>query len=140
VGVACSRCGGPVRPHSTTGICTRTDECRKAHQRAQGKRWRSRNPEAYRALRNKHRAKVYGLTHGEVEAMLASQGGRCSICECRIDLSAAIDHDHDTGQVRGLLCPKCNTALGLLDDNPERMERAASYIRRNRHGRLSLAA
>lgn len=49
----------------------------------------------------------------------------------------AIDHCHKTGQVRGLLCTNCNTAIGLMKDSPERLEAAASYIRNSRYDIVS---
>ena len=81
--------------------------------------WRKRNP-------------GYGLTAGDVIAMLAAQDGGCAICGHKPDSTSdrrlAIDHDHETGRVRGLLCYRCNTAIGLLGDDPERLRRAADYL------------
>lgn len=62
--------------------------------------------------------------------MYDSQMGLCSICqkpECNIKL--AVDHDHETGKVRGLLCKRCNMAIGLLDDDPHVVTRAALYLK-----------
>ena len=58
--------------------------------------------------------------------MVARQDGRCAIC-CATE-ARHIDHDHDTGQVRGMLCFRCNAALGQLDDSPDRLRRAADYL------------
>ena len=72
----------------------------------------------------------YGLTRGEYEA-LAADG--CHICG-RKDTDTprvgklAVDHDHVTGEVRGVLCWMCNTALGKFEDDPERLRRAADYL------------
>ena len=75
----------------------------------------------------------YGMTNAAYDAMLASQGGVCAICKgCEPDRRRsrlAIDHCHVTGHIRGLLCSRCNTALGLFGDNIPALEAAVSYLR-----------
>ena len=66
--------------------------------------------------------------------MLRGQGGVCAICK-RTETNPrydhlGVDHDHNTGQVRGLLCSMCNQALGMLSDSPEILEEAVAYLRR----------
>lgn len=73
----------------------------------------------------------YGMTPGDYEALLEAQGGACAIC--RGPQSAKyrvfdVDHDHATGRVRGLLCRRCNTGLGYLENEGYR-ESALSYLR-----------
>lgn len=83
--------------------------------------------------RENHLARKFGLTSADVDALVASQGGCCAIC--RRDSGNApwsVDHDHETGAVRGVLCSRCNTGLGLFADNPEWLEKAADYIRTSR--------
>lgn len=71
----------------------------------------------------------YGLTPEAHGAMLQRQGGVCAICKRPpSDRGLFVDHDHDTGTVRGLLCPACNTALGLLGDNLAGLLSAVSYL------------
>lgn len=74
----------------------------------------------------------YGMTIEDYDLMLANQGGRCAICESgdsgRKGARFAIDHNHETGVIRGLLCRACNTGLGLLNDDPERIRNAAKYL------------
>jgi hypothetical protein len=62
--------------------------------------------------------------------MKDAQGGLCAICqrEEAVVGRLVIDHDHATGRVRRLLCNRCNLALGLLDDDPTRLEAAAAYL------------
>ncbi|MCP2342614.1 endonuclease domain-containing protein [Actinomadura rupiterrae] len=76
----------------------------------------------------------YGITERQADALLARQGGICVIC-----LSAAgvhVDHDHDTGLVRGMLCFKCNNGLGQFEDEVGRVEGAAEYLEgRSSHSR-----
>ena len=63
--------------------------------------------------------------------MFDEQGGRCKICgvhQSEIKRSLCVDHDHETGKVRGLLCGKCNTAIGLFGDNRELVKLAFEYL------------
>lgn len=70
--------------------------------------------------------------------MMAQQDGRCAICNessswnRREGHRLPIDHDHESGRIRALLCHPCNQALGLMRDDPERLRAAASYIERYR--------
>ena len=68
----------------------------------------------------------YGITSEEKKAMEEIQGGRCSICHLVFPL--CIDHNHKTGEVRGLLCRQCNIGIGLLQDNPEILLEAYKYL------------
>lgn len=80
------------------------------------------------------RMKRYGLNREELENRLAIQNGLCAICQTSITLeqpaTAHIDHNHETTVIRGLLCNSCNRGIGLFKDEPERLERAAVYLRR----------
>jgi hypothetical protein len=73
----------------------------------------------------------FGLTEADFAAMTLAQGGVCAIC-LRLprapDTRLCIDHDHDTGQFRGLLCRSCNGALGLLGDDVSAVQRAVAYL------------
>jgi hypothetical protein len=73
------------------------------------------------------KARKYGLTVEQVEAMKEAQGGACAICECRL-VSQCIDHDHRTGSVRGLLCFSCNVGIGHLRDDPRILRAALAYL------------
>jgi hypothetical protein len=79
--------------------------------------------------RKSHLKRKYGLTLDAFEALLASQGGGCAICG-RIDADN-VDHDHVTGRVRGILCFKCNVAIGLLDEDWSRANSASAYLDRD---------
>lgn len=74
--------------------------------------------------------KTYGLTSEQYDALLAFQGGRCAICRgAPKSQRLAVEHDHKTGEVRGLCCSKCNhEALGALHDDPEFAWRAFVYL------------
>lgn len=73
--------------------------------------------------------RLYGLTVADYDDLVAAQDGRCRICgEPPARGRLVIDHDHETGRMRGLLCDECNTVLGLADDNPGRLRAAAEYV------------
>lgn len=75
-------------------------------------------------------ARKFGVTVSWLVETLARQGGTCAICKatCISGRALAVDHDHDTGQVRELLCANCNRALGLLRDSPTVAAAAAVYL------------
>ncbi|MFF2851711.1 endonuclease VII domain-containing protein [Streptomyces sp. NPDC058001] len=86
---------------------------------------------ACRAERNRisYFRRKYGLTPAELDHMIAEQRGICCIC---LDAPAAhVDHCHETGSVRGVLCFSCNAALGHLKDRPDAIRRAAAYLEGN---------
>jgi hypothetical protein len=76
----------------------------------------------------------YGLTDGQFEDMWIAQDGRCAICRTELVRtgmkSCNIDHCHNTGRVRGILCRGCNWGVGILGDDPDRLEAAARYLRK----------
>lgn len=70
--------------------------------------------------------KKYGLTLADVETLKKQQNGCCAICTKKTKLH--VDHDHKSEEVRGLLCNRCNLALGLFDDDSDRLMIAATYL------------
>lgn len=100
-----------------------------------GRAWRQRNPSIVR----RHNLKRWGLTPEAYESMLAGQGGVCACCgkpESAVHAGKvrhlAIDHDHATGKIRGLLCSHCNLALGHTKDDPERLQKLIQYLAERR--------
>src|SRR6266704_804092 len=74
---------------------------------------------------------VFNVTQDEVDALWVAQGGKCAVCQRPIKLDSpatCLDHDHDIGVLRGLLCFLCNRALGLLQDDVERVKAARAYL------------
>ena len=75
----------------------------------------------------------YGMTMQEYKHMLALQGGVCAICRQPENegykRNLSVDHDHETGQVRGLLCHQCNTGIAKFYDDPKRLVAAARYLK-----------
>lgn len=96
----------------------------------------------------KSRARAHGMTLADYQARVAEQDGKCAICRREETARGStgrirrlgIDHDHTTGEVRGLLCHACNVALGLLNDDPELLEAAAGYLRSAARRRVRLVA
>jgi hypothetical protein len=77
---------------------------------------------------------TYGLTVEDYDALLASQNGKCAICGSEFADKRVgflhVDHDHETGEVRGLLCSSCNRGLGFFKDDPNLMRRGIEYLER----------
>lgn len=96
--------------------------CYNTWQRAYTKRIRS--PKYYKTVDLKRR---YGLGLNDYEHMLADQDNACAICKREVTL--VVDHNHMTKQVRGLLCGRCNRALGMIEENPELADELAVYLR-----------
>lgn len=106
------------------------------YQKEWQRRDRKKNPERYRFVRLKS---VYGISKIEFEKLLEFQNNRCALPFCNkllIGRDVCVDHDHETGEVRGLLCQKCNRALGFFK-NVDALGQAAYYLK-NPPYRLSL--
>ena len=81
--------------------------------------------------RNDRLQRQYSITEEVYNAIYTKQQGRCSICNChQYYQRLAVDHDHKTGMVRGLLCTNCNRGLGRFFDSAIRLTAAAAYITR----------
>lgn len=82
-----------------------------------------------------HIKRTYNLTPEEYHTMYEKQGGLCQVClNPQTNKKLSIDHCHQTGKVRGLLCTSCNLALGKLKDDPEIIKSLLLYVR---HHKLS---
>lgn len=95
----------------------------KARLAEERKAYRQENKEKSREYDLK---RFYGITIAEYEIMVREQNGLCGICKKPSKL--VVDHDHDTGKVRGLLCNNCNTAIGLMKDKAVSLIDAATYL------------
>jgi hypothetical protein len=111
----CRTCG-EIKPHSvwhrnataSDGLSTRCKACRAIQGRGD------------------HLKRKYGITEVERDELIASQMGIC--CICLAAPAAHVDHCHETGRVRGVLCFSCNAALGQFKDRPDAIRRAAAYV------------
>lgn len=137
----CPRCTERPAEEARSGYCTQCSNEKAAEWRTQNrakhnataKSWRERNPEKVKESKRKRaRTEVlrrHGLTESRYAEMLVEQNGCCAICSVPpVEEVLHVDHDHETGEVRGLLCRPCNTALGLMQDIPERLIAAAGYL------------
>lgn len=95
------------------------------------------NPENQEKQWERKLLRNYSMTPTEFNALWDSQDGRCAVCKVpleprgRTKKSAAVDHNHATGKVRGILCRGCNTGIGNLRDDPEILTAAVEYLVRN---------
>lgn len=103
--------------------------------------WRRNRREVYRAARQRGGLRKYGITLEQYQGMAQRQGGLCAICKrpeatkaCGVTRELAVDHDHETGAVRGLLCHKCNTLLGSVSDDVSILEAAIAYLEKSKGG------
>lgn len=98
------------------------------------KKSRKENPERHHINDRKLALmKNYGVTVGQYDSMFASQGGLCAICSKPEKAKRGylcVDHDHSTGMVRGLLCYRCNAALGQVGDSVDVLTKMIEYLSR----------
>lgn len=150
----CTRCNGTERnSQNKCLVCARVYQKRKREKwsesdkernREYTRKYRIKNKDAlnekdrttYPARVDKRRAsnvrRKYGITWEEYERMLTEQAGACAICS-RTDPGRRkgvmlVDHCHATKKVRGLLCHRCNAALGMFGDDPEVIKKAMEYV------------
>ena len=85
--------------------------------------------------RDTHILSKYGLSREAYDSMVSDQNSKCAICgraaEDCVHRVLVVDHCHDTGRVRGLLCNKCNGGIGLLGDTVDAVEKAVAYLRKS---------
>lgn len=70
----------------------------------------------------------YNITLEEYRKLLEGQNGVCKICGKSDSKALSVDHSHITGEIRGLLCQKCNSGLGMFNDSPELLNKAIEYL------------
>ncbi len=103
--MACLLCGAERKARSDAIYCTRKCATKAANLRLN-----------------------YGLSAQDYRHIIDRQGNACAVCHARFDITKiVVDHCHETGQVRGLLCSQCNVALGMLGEKPERIHALAQY-------------
>lgn len=150
----CSRCGQEkpvlafnVRVESHDGrqpLCRLCEKERRKGYRAKNRaerlekerQWRAANPELMRLYkRREHLKRRYGISMEDYDLLFRSQEGRCAICgkqrpQWPHQDHLKVDHDHNTGAVRGLLCQPCNVAIAVLGDCAQGVRKALDYLER----------
>jgi len=124
----------PSTPNATEKRCTRCGETKKIDSFYKEKRNRdgrmSHCIECFGLKQtNTHRQSKYGITTADYKAMVEAQGGRCKVCDQEAKL--VIDHCHRGGQVRALLCDRCNRLLGIADDSQDLLVRAVEFLKQH---------
>jgi hypothetical protein len=91
---------------------------------------RLRKPRSYEQRKKEWLKSLYGMTVEDYNSLLNSQNEVCAICSqpCKTKKGLAVDHNHITGKIRGLLCANCNGAIGMLQEDPDIIEKAKQYI------------
>jgi hypothetical protein len=101
------------------------------------KKWSTSNPEkAHLSQRQRNLKQRFGVDLEWYEEQFKKQNYSCAICKSKTNKTTgdrqfwnfSVDHCHDSGKVRGILCNNCNRALGLFQDNPEVLRKAAEYV------------
>ncbi len=102
----------------------------KEHHIRKTREWQLSHPEKRKEIQERYRQKKYGISDEDLNRLTQKQNGVCVICNQQQirGKKLDIDHDHKTGRVRGLLCRKCNTALGSFKDSPEVLRSAIAYL------------
>lgn len=125
----CTGCGKRKRRASFIGSKSR-QPCKSCDRKAK----RKVTAEGGRP-KQAHHLRKYGLTREDYAEMLAAQDGVCALCDNPETMTRegavrllAVDHDHETGAVRALLCARCNAGLGNFDDDPVALRAAALYL------------
>jgi hypothetical protein len=96
------------------------------------RKYKSKHPERVQAAQRK---RIYGMGSKGFDEFVKQQGGGCAICGNQdwAGHTPHVDHDHVTGNVRGILCRLCNTALGMIKDNPKTALAMATYLEKHGH-------
>ena len=124
------------RRSKSGGFMSRCKSCR----REECKIWRKRRPDYERNRylgneqyhREKHLKKKYSITLSDYDALFKAQHGKCAICDKKQKRVFDVDHCHQTGVIRGLLCSNCNRTIGYANDNIQVLLNAAKYLRKLR--------
>jgi hypothetical protein len=110
------------------------DPEKRARTLANKKAWQAANPEKAREIAMAGQLKTkYGLTRADYKALVDGQAGVCAVCSGPPPTGKrlVVDHNHETGKIRALLCSSCNIMIGHSQERPEALEAGAAYLRRH---------
>lgn len=118
---------GPCRRKSARKYAQKMRVIAPDRQKANSLKWRQSNPDKWLSSSLRTR---WGIDLAAYERKMVEQRGTCAICKkpCKSGKRLAVDHDHSTNQLRGLLCTNCNTAIGSLSDSSDLCRKAAEYL------------
>lgn len=122
----------PKRAGYKDGIRPHCIDCRKKYENENFHKHKHKRPYNYEYHRNDKLQRTYGISYAEYLTMLEAQCNGCAICGTTSTgkrKAFAVDHNHETGKVRGLLCSNCNTGIGNLREDEGIMLRAIEYLR-----------
>lgn len=105
-------------------------ECKPCWQERTNSYLQGETREKYLKIRrNRHLVKKYGITLEQYEKMFTEQDRKCGICGKENErVSLAVDHDHGTGKIRGILCENCNRGIGMFKHQTELLDKAKQYL------------
>lgn len=134
----------PVRREKARLRCKRYRERDPEYHRERARLWRAANPNykyANQKTKNResHLRRNYGITQEQYQELYDAQGGKCAIRGCGGD-AAHIDHNHNNGKIRELLCSRCNQALGLARESKEILSGMIVYIEKHSEDGTGLGA
>lgn len=120
-------CKDRSRPN---GLNHRCKPCNRTHVQEIAVRQKQQMGKAeYRKLRRKWELPhYYGITAEQYTSLVEQQNNQCAICGKNPETYLAVDHCHRTGKIRGLLCRRCNSAIGLFDENQTTIRNALQYL------------
>lgn len=123
-------------PRAQCQDCTKVEDStyRKGIGKEVKRQWKANNVDKVKASGKRTGWKRIGIDPVLAEAYYLSHDGKCEICGLieNSGRALAMDHCHKTGKIRGMLCQKCNIALGHFKDSPEVMLRALAYLKNSR--------
>jgi hypothetical protein len=151
IGKPCKKCGNTERYISGNKPCVNCTKRSSKSRWEEGKttEWKQKkkdqvnayNRRRYHSLTLEEKKKrnrsqqvaLYGLTLDQYDDMILNQNGLCALCGCPETnpkkFNMCIDHDHNTGKVRALLCDRCNRGIGSFGDNIDLLEKAVLYLK-----------
>ena len=122
--------------NSSSNVDGKANRCKVCDDMAK-KKWSTSNPASqYKSMRRNNLWTKYGMTLEDYDKILTDQDSKCAICGlpeqdnkvCGKYNSLSVDHDHDTSEVRGLLCNQCNRGIGMLQDSTNILQKALNYL------------
>lgn len=136
--VTCSRCHEVKDASEFLADKSQARLCKPCRSEYAHENYRKKHPEPEAKvnktrdeINHKSRMKKYGVTPEWYQEQFIKQEGKCAICgkhQSELDKALCVDHNHETGEVRGLLCSKCNAAIGSLGDSVNLLRAAITYL------------